>query len=275
MSGARKKLNHLSAMKTPIIFIHGMFLNGKSWANWIRFFEQRGYPCSAPSWPFHEGEPSELRDGPPASLGGLSMEEVIRHYSAIIARMPDKPILIGHSLGGLIAQELMGRHRAAAAVAICSVAPNAMASCDWGFLRNVASIANPFAGDSLSRMTAEKFHAAFANTLEREESDRLFEQFAVHESRNVLRDAFGDDGQLDVELPHAPLLIVAAQEDEIVPDSLGRRNAEAYEDGQSVTAFLEFPKRGHLICGQPGWEEVASAIADWLHAYVPEKTAAA
>lgn len=262
-------------MKAPIIFIHGMFLNGKCWDPWIRFFEDRGYSCQAPSWPYHDGEPRDLRDGPPAPLGGLTMEEVIRHYSGIIARMPEKPILIGHSLGGLVAQELMSRHRAAAAVAICSVAPNCMASCDWGFLRTVASITNPFAGNSLSRMTQAKFHAAFANTLTREESDRLFERFAVHESRNVLRDAFGDDGQLDVELPHVPLLIIAAEEDEIVPDSLGRRNAKAYEDTASVTGFLEFPKRGHLICDQPGWEEVAAAIADWLHVYVPERSAAA
>ncbi|MGC4013746.1 MAG: alpha/beta fold hydrolase [Luteolibacter sp.] len=160
-------------MKAPIIFIHGMFLNGKSWDNWVRFFEARGYDCEAPSWPYHDGEPRNLRSGPPAPLGGLTMEDLIRHYSAIIARLPEKPILIGHSLGGLVAQELMSRHRAAAAVAICSVAPNCMASCDWGFIRMVASVTNPFAGNSVSRMTQEKFHAEFANTLTREESDKL------------------------------------------------------------------------------------------------------
>lgn len=256
-------------MKHQIVFIHGMFLTAKSWDSWLSYFEGRGHQCHAPSWPCHEGDPSDLRAHPPARLGGLGLQDLIEHFSAFVSRLPEKPILIGHSLGGLIAQELVSRQRAAAAVAIGSVAPNAMAAWDLSFLCNTTSMANPFAGDTPFEITPEKFHQTFANTLSREESDLIFESQAVHESRNVVREAMREPGRIDIHPPHAPLLFVAGEKDEVIPDELIKRNAEAYEDRSSITAFLEFKGRDHLICNEPGWEDVAGAVADWLHAYVP------
>lgn len=256
-------------MKHQIVFIHGMFLTAKCWSGWMTFFENRGYQCHAPSWPCHEGDPCDLRIHPPARLGGISLQDLIEHFSAFVARLPHKPILIGHSLGGLIAQELISRNRASAAVAIGSVAPNAMAAWDLNFLCNTTTMANPFAGDSPYEITADKFHETFANTLSKERSDHLFDNYAVHESRNVVRDAMRESGHIDLHPPHAPLLFVAGDQDEIIPDTLVKRNAKAYDDPSSITAFLEFKGKDHLICIEDGWEEVAGAIADWLHAYVP------
>src|SRR3569833_2285959 len=134
-------------MKSTIIFIHGMFQNPKSWDNWITFFKARDYECIAPAWPFHEGQPADLRSFPPEQLGDLELNDIVNLMEDIANCEEEKPIIIGHSVGGLIAQLLGSRGFARMGVAIDSVAPNAMLSFDWGFMKNSALIANPFKGD--------------------------------------------------------------------------------------------------------------------------------
>lgn len=255
-------------MKPKIIFIHGMFLNPRCWENWMPYFEALGYPCEAPAWPLHDGEPVELRQQLPPGLGKLTLLELHLHYRDIIHKETSPPVVIGHSLGGLLAQKLMAEGIVRAGVGICSVAPNRMLAADWGFLRNSASITNPFAGDDPYLMTPEGFHQNFANTLNDAESLSAFERYAVHESRQVLRDILGNEGEITMNAPHAPLLLIGAEKDEIIPNSLVRRNAHAYSDERSHTEYAEFTGRGHFICGEPGWEEVAGKIANWLDAHL-------
>ena len=113
-------------------------------------------------------------------------------------------------------------------------------------------------------MDEKAFHSSFANTLDEASSNQAFNEFATHDSRNVLRDCMGDDGKLDVEVPHAPLLLIAGEKDEIIPNSLTLKNFEAYTDETSVISFKEFAGRSHYICGEPGWEEVAEYVFNWL-----------
>ena len=246
-----------------LMFIHGMFLNPKSWSPWQSFFEARGYHCVAPPWPLHEGEPASLRANVPAGLGTLHLQSVIDAMERAAAPYEDLTI-IGHSVGGLVAQILASRGIGSAAVPICSVAPNRMLSLDWGFFRNSVEITNPLKGDEPFPMDAEGFHKNFGNTMSEADSNAAFEQYAVNDSRNVFRDCMTDIATIDVERPHIPFLFVGAKEDEIVPAHLCERNAKAYTDISSRSDFIEFTDRGHFICGQPGWEEVATYIAHWL-----------
>ncbi|MES2456314.1 MAG: alpha/beta hydrolase [Bacteroidota bacterium] len=246
-----------------IIFVHGMFQNPKSWEKWTAFFSERGYSCIAPAWPKHEGEPSDLRNNPPEGLGELSLDEVTTAIE-ILALKQDKPIVIGHSVGGLIAQLLVNRDVASIGVAINSVAPNMMLDFDWGFLKNSAIIANPLKGDEPIYTDPEMFHGSFANTLSEQKSLAAFEATATHDSRNVLRDCMGSAGHLNLDAPHAPLLLIAGEKDEIIPNSLVEKNYKAYTDEQSVTDFVEFENRSHYICNEPGWEEVANYVYGWL-----------
>lgn len=251
-------------MKPSIVFIHGMFLNDRVWEDWTRYFTSLGYECSAPCWPLHEGDPAELRRNVPEGLGKLSLVEVHEHFRREIARCPDQPVVIGHSLGGLIVQKLVNEGLVRAGVAICPVAPNRMLAFDWSFLRNTASIVDPFAGADPYEMTAEGFHRNFANTLDESESRAAFEAYAVHESRQVLRDIMGDEGKVDVDAPHAPLLMIGADMDEIIPSTLVMRNVHAYTDTRSHHEYAGFTDRSHFICKEPGWEEVAAKCANWL-----------
>jgi pimeloyl-ACP methyl ester carboxylesterase len=255
-------------MKPKIIFIHGMFLNPKSWEPWISFFEGQGYECIAPAWPLHSGEPAALRADPPSGLGRLGLDDLHNHYRNLLSLEVEKPIVIGHSLGGLLAQKLLADDLVRAAVGLCSVAPNRMLAFDWGFMRNSASIANPFAGDEPYEMTQELFHQNFCNTLGEADSNALWEAYSVNESRQVLRDIMGHEGQIDMEMPHNPLLLIGAEKDEIIPASLVRRNAHAYQDERSHHEYKEFTGRGHFLHGEPQWEEVASSISNWLEGHL-------
>ncbi len=257
-------------MQKTIVFIHGMFQNPKSWNKWISYFEAKGYKCLAPAWPYHEGEPAELRKNIPQGLGDLRLQTIIDQYETLIKGLPAKPIVIGHSVGGLIVQVLLNKGLIEQGVAISSVAPNDMLTLNIDFLKNAMSIANPLKGDEPYLMTAEGFHASFANTISQEESDRAYADFATHDSRNVFRDCMKKAGHVDLNKPHAPLLFIAGSQDQIVPPELNAKNADAYTDEKSTTEIKEFSGRGHYICGQPDWEEVADYVSDWIEDNVTE-----
>ena len=248
-------------MSNTIIFIHGMFQNNVSWDPWVTYFTEKGYKCIAESWPLHEGNPADLRRNPPEGLGDLRLEEVVAKYKAIAHREGGNAILIGHSVGGLIVQLLINKGLGSAGVCISSVAPNRMLAFDWGFFKNSVAITNPFKGDEPFYKTPDDFYKTFGNAMAREASDAAFERTATHDSRNILRDCMLGPGDLDLELTTKRLLFIGAEKDEIIPPGLNQRNSEAYSG--NLGTFKEYPNRGHFICGQPGWEEIAEYIAAW------------
>ena len=253
-------------MAGTIVFIHGMFLTPKSWEPWERYFSERGYRCLAPAWPWHDGEPAVLRDRIPVETGHLAFRDVVEELTAVCKGLPERPILIGHSVGGLVAQVLVYRGLAKAGVCISSSPPNGMMTLDWDFLRGSARIANPLRGDQPYMISEEEFGRRFCNTMTAEQTRAAYLTYAVHESRNVLRGCRGAAGRVDLSREHVPLLFIAGDQDRVIPEKLDMKNAKAYAPEAGVVDFKEFPGRDHFICGEPGWEEVAAYIDGWLMA---------
>jgi pimeloyl-ACP methyl ester carboxylesterase len=102
---------------TPVVFIHGLWLHSSSWQGWADTFTAAGYVTSTPLWP---GEHSTIEDtrAHPETQAGKGLAEIISHHADFVATFDTKPIVIGHSFGGLIAQSLVDQNLAAAAVAI-------------------------------------------------------------------------------------------------------------------------------------------------------------
>jgi pimeloyl-ACP methyl ester carboxylesterase len=247
-----------------IVFIHGLFMNPASWAPWMKFYEAKGFTCYAPPYAYHEGDPTHLRASINSKLGILTFKEVIDGLSAFIDKLPEKPLLIGHSMGGLAVQKLIALNRGVAGICIDPAPPKGLFSLKWSFLKaNLATI-NPLQGDSVFLPTVRWFQYAFCNTMTMEQTQKEFEKFVVPESRNIPRNSMGTDGEIDFKTPHNPLLIIAGEKDHIIPPSLNRKNYEAYKDKNSTIDFKEFPGRTHYICGQPNWEEVAGFISEWI-----------
>jgi pimeloyl-ACP methyl ester carboxylesterase len=257
-----------SLMSAPnsktIVFLHGLFQNPLSWAHWIQHFEAKGYTCHAPAYPFHAGDPAALRANPPAGLRKLRFDEVLDSLAAFIKTLPEKPILIGHSMGGLAVQSLLQRDLAVAGVSIDPAPPKGVFTFKWSFLRaNIATI-NPLKGNSPCLPSVKWFHYAFCNTMTMAETQAEYDRFVVPEGRNVPRSSTGKAGKIDFKRPHVPLLIIAGGSDNIIPPSLNEKNYKAYKNSEGRTDFKVFDGRGHYICGQKGWEEVADYAADWL-----------
>jgi pimeloyl-ACP methyl ester carboxylesterase len=246
-----------------IVFVHGMFMNPKSWQGWIQYFERLGYSCKAPAYPFHEGEPAELRNKIPIGLGRLTLPEVLGVFRKMLKEFETKPILIGHSMGGAVTQMMVHEGLASAGVCIDSAPVGGLFSTKWSFLKSNLPVINPFKGDSPFLMTYEQFQYTFCNTMTLEETKKAFDAFVVAESRNLGRTANGAT-KIDFAKPHAPLLFIAGEKDNIIPHSLNEKNWKSYKDKNSVADFKLFSGRTHYICGQQGWEEVAAYVADWL-----------
>jgi|SRR5450759_1377032 pimeloyl-ACP methyl ester carboxylesterase len=251
-------------MAPHVIFIHGMYLNGQSWAPWVERFTSAGFSCSAPSWPYHHGDPRTLRTEVDPHLGALTFGAVTEHLKSLIDALPERPILVGHSIGGLLVQRLVNDGYASAGVSISSAPPPGVISLSPHFLRANFPHINPLAGNKPVLMTPERFHYAFCNTLTRPVSDEAFDRFVVPESRNVPRSTLGRSAKIDFAAVKAPLLFLTGTQDHLTPAAMVRRNAGRYKADAVRVDYREFEGRSHYICGEPGWEDVADAAIGWL-----------
>lgn len=245
----------------PILFVHGMYMNAHSWKPWIARATQQGLVASAVSWPFHQGEPEERREHIDPRLGRLTFGSVVASLKAHIDDMPEHPILIGHSIGGLAVQKLLNDGYGRAGVAISPAPPLGVLSLAPDFFKANWPHLDPFAGDKPIVMTKERFHYTFCNTMTREESDEAYERYVVPESRNVPRTTLTTQARIDFSRDHVPLLLMAGDSDHLTPAAMIHRNAKRYE---LLVEVLEFAHRSHFICDQEGWEEVADAAFDFL-----------
>ena len=253
-------------MAPPVLFIHGMYLNGQSWQPWVERFTSAGFSCGAPSWPYHDGDPHTLRSFVDPRLGALTFGAVTEHLRALIDGLPERPVLVGHSIGGLLVQRLVNDGYARAGVSISSAPPQGVISFSPHFLRANFPHINPLAGNKPVLMTHERFHYAFCNTLTRRASEEVFDRLVVPESRNVPRSTLGRSALIDFAATHPPLLFLTGTQDHLTPVGMVRRNVGKYDAGKGRVDYREFDGRSHYICGEPGWEEVADAALSWASA---------
>ena len=255
----------MAVSSKTIVFIHGLFMNPLCWSEWVNFFSMKGFTCHTPAYPFHEGNPPSLRQTVHPDLGQLTLKNVIGHLSEYIDKLPEKPIIIGHSMGGLITQKMIAEGRGTAGVCISSAPPKGIFSFKWSFLKSNLPVINPFKVNSVCLPSVNWFQYAMCQNLTQEQTAREFDRLFIPESRNIPRSSAGSHGYIDFKKPHEPLLFIAGEEDHIIPSSLNRKNFYAYTDRNSKTDFKEFPHRTHHICAQQGWQEVATFALDWMN----------
>jgi alpha-beta hydrolase superfamily lysophospholipase len=256
-----------------IVLIHGAFVNNETWNYWKAYYTNLGFNVIAPPWPYKDASADELRRRhPDPDVASLRLQQLIDHYTAIINELPEKPILIGHSMGGLIIQVLLNKGLAAAGIAIHSVPSLGVIPLEFSFYRagwNSLGVFTPTNKTYL--MSLKDWQYAFTNGMTIKEQQDSYNKYAVPESKFIARDALTSAAKIDYDKPHEPLLFIASKADNIIPASLNYRNFKRYRNNQSVTDYKEFEGRNHYVLGLPTWKEEADYILDWLNAFGEEK----
>jgi pimeloyl-ACP methyl ester carboxylesterase len=205
-------------------------------------------------------------------VAGHGIDDVVGHYAEIVRALEPKPIVIGHSFGGLIVQRLLGEGLAAAAVAIDPAPIKGVVYLPPSALR-VASVAlrNPANRKRAVALTAGQFRYGFGNAVTAEESDELYERWAIPSPGRPLFEAAAANlsrrspARVDTEnATRGPLLITAGGRDHTVPAAVSKATRKRYRNSPAVTDYREFPDRGHSLCIDSGWREVADAVLAWL-----------
>lgn len=256
-------------MPRTVVLIHGLWMTPLSWQGWADQLRSQGFDVVTPTWPRMNHTIEELR-ADPSLVGGLGLEEIIDAHAAVVARQATKPIIIGHSIGGLVTQVLLNRGLGAAGVAVHPAQTKGVFILPPQQLRAAfPAIGNPLNLNKGIALTPRQFHYAFANALTREESDAAWEKFHVPAPvRTLFQTAFanvraGGPTAVDYDLAgRPPLLFVAGGADRIVPSSVVRANRKLYRSGR--VDLIEFPGRSHFTVGEPGWQDVLGTAMAWV-----------
>lgn len=260
-------------MKTSsktILLIHGLWVTPRSWENFQRHYEALGYRVLAPAWPGIRGEVEDMQHDP-SSFNKIGIEQVLEHYTQIIQTLPEPPIIIGHSYGGLITQILIDRGLGAAGVAIDSVPPKGIVLLPPSTIEALTpALANPFKIGGTYLFPFKRWWRVFANSLTEEEARAAYSRYAIAAPvRAIFQAALSNvtpGSQAAINFRNgarSPLLIIGGEKDVIMPASLNRKNFRKYRHSSAITEYKEFPGRSHFIIGEKGWEEVADYALKW------------
>ena len=253
------------------MLIHGAWLSARSWETFSEYFTKRGFDVSAPEWPRKHGDVEALREHAD-QIEGLGLTEIVDHYADLIGKLPEPPVLIGHSFGGLIVELLLDRGLGRAGVAMSPAPPKGILVLPFSSLKAASpALAHPSKRHGIVTLTQDEFAYGFVNTFTPEEAAAAYERYAVPETGRIFYEAgfanFSLHPPSEVHFKNderAPLLIVGADKDHTVPASVSKAQYKKYERSSAKTDYLEFEGRPHLFLVGEGAEEVASAIDGWL-----------
>jgi pimeloyl-ACP methyl ester carboxylesterase len=260
-----------SAHRTPVVFVHGLWLHAESWNEWIQFFRWNGYQASAASWPGDSDTTEDTRKNADA-LAGYGVGEIAEYIAGQLETFEKKPILIGHSFGGLLVQNLLGRDLAAAAIAIDPAPIKGVPELPLSALKSAFPVlGNPLNFKKAVSLTEHQFRFGFTNALPEQEARELYARYAMPAPARPLFQAatatFNPNSATKVNVGNTsrgPLLLVAGEKDHTVPPIIVKSTLKAYRESPAVTELKEFAGRGHSLTIDSGWREVAEYSLAWL-----------
>lgn len=266
--------------RAPVVFVHGLWLLPSSWDRWAVHFEGAGYTPVSLSWP-DDPDTVEEAKAHPEVFADKTVGQVADHLEALIGGLDRKPVVIGHSFGGLLTQILAGRGRAAASVAIDPAPFRGALPLPVSSLRS----AQPVLGNPANRhravpLTFEQFQYGFANAMSEEEAKELYDTFAVPASGAPLFQAATANLNPWTEVKvnsrnpdRGPLLIVSGEKDRLVPWSIAHASFNKQQRNPGVTEITELKDRGHALIVDSGWKEVADTALEFVRRFVPPEPA--
>jgi pimeloyl-ACP methyl ester carboxylesterase len=263
------RANHAGV--TPIVMIHGLWLPGSSWLPWRGYLEELGFVTVAPGWPGVPDSVAEARDHP-ETQAGKGISDVSEHYAEVIRALDRRPVLIGQSLGGLVAQRLAGEGLAAATVALAPSPFRGVLPVAVSTLRASAPVlAHPAAWHRTVMLSRSQFRFVFGNALPAAESDEMYDELCIPgPARPLLQSATANlspltEARVDTGRPdRGPLLLVAGEKDNTVPWPIAYSAYQRQAANPNRTEIALAPGRGHSLAADRGWREVAENVVAFV-----------
>jgi len=260
--------------RTPVVFIHGLWLLPSSWDRWAEVFGEAGYAAVTPSWP-DDPETVEEARAHPEVFAGKTLGQIADHVAEVIGALAKKPVVMGHSTGGLLAQMIADRGLSAATVAIDPGPFRGVLPLPVSALRSAAPVlTNPLNRSRAVTLTLDQFKFGWANALSDEEAKELYESYHVAAPGVALMQMANaninprTEAKLDPANPdRGPLLIIDGDKDHTVPWAIANASYRRQRRNSSVTEIEKIPNRGHSLTIDSGWREVADTALRFVRRF--------
>ena len=267
--------------RTPVVFVHGLWLLPSSWDKWRALFEEHGYATIAPGWPDDPDTVAEARENPEV-FANKSLKVVTDHYAEAIKALKVKPAVVGHSFGGVITQMLAGQGLSAASVAIDPAPFRGVLPLPPAALKSASPvITNPANRGRAVALTFEQFNYGWTNALPEDEAKELYETYHVPGSAVPLFQAafanvnpWSEDMVATKNPERGPMLLISGEKDHTVPWAIVSASYEREKRNVGLTEIERIPDRGHSLTIDHGWKEVAEAALAFVEEHAPAKVAA-
>ncbi len=248
--------------RPPLFFIHGLFMTGESWAPMRAHFEGLGYRCVTPSWPFREGSPAALRAEPDPRLSTLTLPAVIEAMRAEIAALDEPPIIVAHSMGGLVALHLAQEPIARRVVAIAPAPPRGVMSFAFSHIRSTIRLLWPTSTPVVPSF--RWFRYALANTGDDAAARTRFERCAVPDSRLVGRAPLSRSAAIDFAGSAVPIHFISMTADHIIPSSLVTKVVRRFIAAGADVSHEVLEGASHLAVCDDHWPALAALVEPHL-----------
>jgi pimeloyl-ACP methyl ester carboxylesterase len=260
---------------TPVVFVHGLWLLPSSWDRWVELFEEAGFVALTPGWPDDPETVAEAKAHPEV-FAGKGIGEIADYEESIIRRLDRKPVVIGHSFGGLLTQILAGRGLAAASVAISPAPFRGVLPLPFSSLRSASPVLkNPANWNRAVPLTFEQFRYGFANAVDEDEAKELYLGYSVPGPGELLFQAAAanlnpwSEAKVKTKNPErGPMLIISADTDHTVPWAIANASYKLQKRNEAVTEIVKMKNRGHALTIDKGWREVADTALAFIRRFV-------
>ncbi len=255
-------------MTNTMVMIHGMFCSSWHWNNYESFFKAEGYQCIVPTLRYHDMDP-EGRPHP--KLGTTSLFDYAEDLEDLILHLGEKPILMGHSMGGLLSQILGSRGLAKALVLLTPAPPSGINALRYSVIKSFWSVLTKWGfWRNPHRLSFEASVYAMLHLLPIEEQRAVYKKFVYESGRAAAEIGFWfldskRASKIDESKVSCPVLVISGAKDRITPAAVTRKVASKYK---TVSTYKELESHAHWVLSEPGWEKVAEFISGWLRSEI-------
>jgi pimeloyl-ACP methyl ester carboxylesterase len=250
--------------RTPVVFIHGLWLLPSSWDRWATVFDEAGYAPLAPGWPDDPDTVEQARANPDV-FAGKGVLQVADHFAEAVGKLEKKPAVIGHSFGGLIAQILAGRGLSVATAAVDPAPFKGVLPLPVAAIRTTLPVLrNPANHGRAVTLSFEQFRYGWANAIGEDEARRIYDEFHVAAPGKPIFQAalanFNPASETKADTKNrerGPLLIFTGENDHAVPPAMSKAAYKKQRHNPGVTEHVEMPGRDHSLTIDDKWREVA------------------